>query len=274
MAKNTSKNRISHSRMSKETLHVFLYSIPLIIFLILTLLSRKNEFLSSFNGAILITSTLFIFFIGVTFIRKKQLHFLVSLYLLISSFSLCYLSFLIPFRYFILLTLLLSLSGFVFYLFPKKFEIEIAFTFAFSLVLLLPTLFITNRVTLINKDIFFLVSIPLSLVIGSIIVFLYIKKHKKVLNDKKEEIIKKEKNKQNVILTFTSIGIYLLTYIFSAMGVMSLNYVLDFNEPKTIKVEVLDKKTSRHLKSGTFYKIKINYEDKNYEVNLPFNVYK
>lgn len=274
MAKNTSTNRKSNSRILKETLQQFLYSIPLVIFLILAILSRNNEFFSSFTGSILINSTLFIFFIAVIFIRKKQLHFLVSLYLLISSFLLCYLSFLIPFRCFILVTLLLSLSGFIFHLFPKKFETEITFTFIFSLVLLLPTLFITNKATLINEGIFFLVAIPLSLVIGSIIVFLYLKKHKKVLSDKKEKIIKKERNKQNVILTFTSIGIYLLTYIFSFIGVTSLNYVLDFNEPKIIKVEVLDKKTSRLLKRRTFHKIKINYEDKNYEVNLPFNVYK
>ena len=180
MAKNTSTNRKSNSRILKETLQQFLYSIPLVIFLILAILSRNNEFFSSFAGSILINSTLFIFFIAVIFIRKKQLHFLVSLYLLISSFLLCYLSFLIPFRCFILVTLLLSLSGFIFHLFPKKFETEITFTFIFSLVLLLPTLFITNKATLINEGIFFLVAIPLSLVIGSIIVFLYLKKHKKV----------------------------------------------------------------------------------------------
>lgn len=137
MKKRNSKNTKS---ISRTLLELFLYSIPLIIFLALNIASNNNDFLSSTNGSILIISFFFIFLVGIIFVRKKQLHFLVSLYLLISSFVFCFLNIFLAYRYYILILVLLSLTGFIFYLFPKKFERELAFTSIFSLFLIFPAL--------------------------------------------------------------------------------------------------------------------------------------
>ncbi len=270
MNKENCKNK---NTLATTIVELFLYSIPLIIFIALNISRNNNEFLSSFNGSILIISFLFIFFIGIIFVRKKQLQLLVSLYLLISSFSLCYLHIFLLHRYYILILVLLSLIGFTFYLFPKKFERELPFTLIFSLFLIIPVLKITIKITSINKVIPFLIAIPLCLLIGSIIIFLFIRKHQKILEKSKSETHKKKNAKQIAVFSITTIGIYLITYTFSFVVFISLNYALDFNESKMFTSQVLEKKRIRHVRSFTYYMVKIEYDNKEYEVGIPYDIF-
>lgn len=270
MKKRNSKNTKS---ISRTLLELFLYSIPLIIFLTLNIASNNNDFLSSTNGSILIISFFFIFLVGIIFVRKKQLHFLVSLYLLISSFTFCFLNIFLAYRYYILILVLLSLTGFIFYLFPKKFERELAFTSIFSLFLIFPALKNAMNITSINQAIPFLISIPLCLAIGSFIIFFYIKKYKKAIENNKNEVTKKEKTKQIAVFSLASIGIYLITYTFSFVAFISLNYTLDFNKPKTFTSQVLAKKAVRAVRLRSYYTVKIEYDNKEYEVRIPYDAF-
>ena len=265
--KTTIKEKIYKNINIHVSLTIFL------IFIILSIVSNYNDFLSSIYGNILIRSVLFIAFLCLLYIKKLNITIIEYVYDTFFAIFICYLSGFFSLKIFSLISLIYGVLGLIIYIINyllNEFKNKKKFSSWTFIIILFSLIFSVDFLRKAYFD-FGIMLIIVSAIITFILTIAFLVYKYKITKNQNIKYKKVPKWLRIVGDTFSSI---LIVFSLSYIILTSININFDFKVSATYDCEIVDKDMRSHYRGPTTYTISVLLNNKEIDLGVTNSLYK